>query len=822
MTENLYKNGKKEATGTEDIIVIDDDLYDELEDEILGYRTVTKSATQQDTSVSENRPGNAKPEQASLRTGDNENRRKPGSGNEKKRTETMRRLKLNLTIKRMLTGLVGMGVFVTLLLSLISLFYSNNNLINSQKQLTEIVLPLDTVTQKIRMATADFVIRKHSVREARSLEKLEQFSERRNFEQAFAADIRELGESAEKAKTVGGSEHIADLIKKVEKFCSETLDKDTAILESMRNSLGLENDIRHRIIAIDSIYEELYKNTDDFSDKISLALRNMPENNGKAESVSDKPTAADSNKNGPTLPPRVADRLARARKLGEQIRVGTAFLSNCGYRMMSAEDSGAIARIKSEKIDPALGPAETALRTLNDLIAKAETPSDTDSDSSVGGIKAAFQKINSNFNSLKSAAFEGDTSLAALRNLWLAEQETLKRHDAALTQSLDSLAEKLKDIRTAAVNVRNLTEKEALRVNATSRKIIVSVCMAAIFFMIGTGWLIIRRIIIPINKAVSFADIIAKGDLTAEIQKEHDDEVGLLVSKLSEMAHNLNALIGQVQRSGIQVTSSATELSATSKQQEAVMRTQLESTNYVVKSVGEISEVSEGLVQTMKKVAAMSDQTAEFASSGQTDLAQMEEAMHHMENASKSISGKLEAINEKAANITSVVTTITKVADQTNLLSLNAAIEAEKAGEYGRGFTVVAREIRRLADQTAVATLDIEQMVQEMQSAVSAGVMEMDAFIAEVRRSAENVGKISMQLSRIIEQVQALSPSFEGVNESMQLQYGNAQQINNSMVSLSEEMQQTADSLRESFLAIEQLNDAARGLQEEVSKFKVM
>jgi methyl-accepting chemotaxis protein WspA len=135
---------------------------------------------------------------------------------------------------------------------------------------------------------------------------------------------------------------------------------------------------------------------------------------------------------------------------------------------------------------------------------------------------------------------------------------------------------------------------------------------------------------------------------------------------------------------------------------------------------------------------------------------------------------------------------------------------------------VVAREIRRLADQTAVATLDIDQMVQEMQSAVSAGVMEMDAFITEVQRSAENVGKISMQLSRIIEQVQGLSPSFEGVNESMQFQASKSQQINNSMLSLSEEMQQTVDSLRESFMAIEQLNDAASGLQDQVSRFKVV
>src|SRR6266699_6172202 len=99
----------------------------------------------------------------------------------------------------------------------------------------------------------------------------------------------------------------------------------------------------------------------------------------------------------------------------------------------------------------------------------------------------------------------------------------------------------------------------------------------------------------------------------------------------------------------------------------------------------------------------------------------------------------LTAIQERAHDITTVVTTITKVADQTNLLSLNAAIEAEKAGEYGLGFAVVATEIRRLADQTAVATFDIEQMVKEILSAVSAGVMGMDKFSEEVRRGMQDV-----------------------------------------------------------------------------------
>jgi len=178
-------------------------------------------------------------------------------------------------------------------------------------------------------------------------------------------------------------------------------------------------------------------------------------------------------------------------------------------------------------------------------------------------------------------------------------------------------------------------------------------------------------------------------------------------------------------------------------------------------------------------------------------------------------------LSEKTANINSVVTTITKVADQTNLLSLNAAIEAEKAGEYGLGFAVVAMEIRRLADQTAVATYDIEKMVKEMQSAVSAGVMGMDKFSEEVRRGVEEIRQVSTQLGQIIHQVQTLTPRFQTVNEGMHAQATGAAQISETLTQLGEAAQQTAESLRHSNVAIEQLNDAARGLQTSVSRFKL-
>ncbi len=178
-------------------------------------------------------------------------------------------------------------------------------------------------------------------------------------------------------------------------------------------------------------------------------------------------------------------------------------------------------------------------------------------------------------------------------------------------------------------------------------------------------------------------------------------------------------------------------------------------------------------------------------------------------------------VSQAPGNINQVVTTIVKVAEQTNLLSLNAAIEAEKAGEYGRGFAVVATEVRRLADQTAVATYDIEQMVREIQSAVSAGVMGMDKFSEEVRRGIAEVGQVGEQLSQIIQQVQALAPRVQMVNEGMQAQATGAEQINQALVQLGEATGQTVESLRQASFAIDELNLVANGLRNGVSRFKV-
>ncbi|ANF84703.1 methyl-accepting chemotaxis protein [Pseudomonas sp. M5A4_2d] len=335
------------------------------------------------------------------------------------------------------------------------------------------------------------------------------------------------------------------------------------------------------------------------------------------------------------------------------------------------------------------------------------------------------------------------------------------------------------------------------------------------------GLLLMRAIMAPMQRIVAILGTMRDGDLSKRLNLDRKDEFGAVETGFNDMMTELTALVSQAQRSSVQVTTSVTEIAATSKQQQATATETAATTTEIGATSREIAATSKDLVRTMTEVSTAADQASVAAGSGQQGLARMEETMHSVMGAADLVNAKLAILNEKAGNINQVVVTIVKVADQTNLLSLNAAIEAEKAGEYGRGFAVVATEVRRLADQTAVATYDIEQMVREIQSAVSAGVMGMDKFSEEVRRGMFEVQQVGEQLSQIIHQVQALAPRVLMVNEGMQAQATGAEQINHALVQLGDASSQTVESLRQASFAIDELSQVAVGLRSGVSRFKV-
>jgi methyl-accepting chemotaxis protein WspA len=329
------------------------------------------------------------------------------------------------------------------------------------------------------------------------------------------------------------------------------------------------------------------------------------------------------------------------------------------------------------------------------------------------------------------------------------------------------------------------------------------------------------RLTTDLAAASDAAHRVASGDLTVSVEGAGGDESKRLLNAISQMAASLAQLVARAQKSSIDLLSTAAELAATSREQETTVAGFGASTSEIAAAVTEISATSRELLTTMTDVSRVAVESAQLAQNGRSGLERMDATMSQLSRATANITSRLSTIQEKAADINVVVTTITKVADQTNLLSINAAIEAEKAGEYGLGFLVLAREIRRLADQTAVATLDIEHIVKQMQSAVTAGVMEMDRFNADVRVGVATVEQVGSQLGSIIAQVSSLSERFEAVNDGMRSQSDGARQIKEAMASLTEGARQTSTSLGEFKLVSDNLRSAASELRESIAGFRV-
>ncbi|RAI71521.1 methyl-accepting chemotaxis protein [Pseudomonas fluorescens] len=426
---------------------------------------------------------------------------------------------------------------------------------------------------------------------------------------------------------------------------------------------------------------------------------------------------------------------------------------------------------------------------------------------------AAFEKLHEDYHRI----------LAEVIELYKRNQnaEAVNMFKGELTPTWIAGRMKVNDILRHNKTVAD-TEIAAIDDAVLTAKVIMGISLAiAVLAAALCGLLLMRAIMAPMNRIVKILEIMRTGDLSSRLNLERKDEFGAVETGFNDMMTELTSLVSQAQRSSVQVTTSVTEIAATSKQQQATATETAATTTEIGATSREIAATSRDLVRTMTEVSTAADQASVAAGSGQQGLARMEETMHSVMGAADLVNAKLAILNEKAGNINQVVVTIVKVADQTNLLSLNAAIEAEKAGEYGRGFAVVATEVRRLADQTAVATYDIEQMVREIQSAVSAGVMGMDKFSEEVRRGMSEVQQVGEQLSQIIHQVQALAPRVLMVNEGMQAQATGAEQINHALVQLGDASSQTVESLRQASFAIDELSQVAVGLRSGVSRFKV-
>jgi methyl-accepting chemotaxis protein WspA len=339
-----------------------------------------------------------------------------------------------------------------------------------------------------------------------------------------------------------------------------------------------------------------------------------------------------------------------------------------------------------------------------------------------------------------------------------------------------------------------------------------------------------KHVVGPIVRATATARSIAAGDLRAAARDLDGraerpglsrDEIGQLSVSFATMTERLNHLIGDLQETGGMINTSSGDIGRAAGRIEADMSRQEEAAREVTDFSERISENSRRLAHNMRSAGGAVEETAGLADEGRRRISRMYDGLNDVLNASTALNRRLGAVGAKTANINRIVTTITKVADQINLLSLNAAIESEKAGEQGRGFAVVAREIRRLADQASIAVWDIEDTLKKTSDAIEAGMTETDRFTGQVKEGVREINEIGRQLEAIIERVQNLPAQIQGLNRDVEDQAGQAQRAGAALVELTDLTQDITARMRGFMEVAGRLREVARNLDDQISEFKV-
>ncbi|HCD6619117.1 TPA: methyl-accepting chemotaxis protein [Pseudomonas aeruginosa] len=415
---------------------------------------------------------------------------------------------------------------------------------------------------------------------------------------------------------------------------------------------------------------------------------------------------------------------------------------------------------------------------------------------------------------------EGHTALLALSRQNRTEEASSLMGGAQL-QRYEQVQQTLKQLIGVNREAARASVEDAAEVYSRSSRAILVVLLVALAASVSIAWLLTRSIVVPIRQAVNCADRIAAKDLTGEIVGEGRDEPAQLMNAMRSMQASLHDTIEQIGDSATLLASAAEQLNAVTEEGNRSLSRQNDEIEMAATAVNEMSAAVEEVARNSSSTAEASSLSEQAASNGRARVEQTVRSIRQMNQEIGQTARLVEGLASQAQDIGKVLDVIRAIAEQTNLLALNAAIEAARAGEQGRGFAVVADEVRALAHRTQQSTHEIEGMIASVQAGTDTAVSAMRENDQRARQMLDEAEAADQALGEIAEHATRINERTLVIASAAEEQAHVAREVDRNLVNIRDVAVQTTQGAEQTRGASHELSRLANDLKGMISRFVI-